>query len=168
MDFSYERFQQLKQRNPNVKTLLAVGGWNLGSGPFTQIVGSPSTRQAFVTSSIKFLRDRGFDGLDLDWEYPANRGSPPEDKTHFTELVTVRLCLSLAGGGGANDADCGVDVGGGGDDVTDGGSSDSSNGGSDNGSGVVGGGDSSKACVCVCVHLLVLLLLLLLFWLPSL
>ena len=69
--------------------MLAVGGWNLGSAPFHQIVQSASNRHEFITQSIKFLRDRNFDGLDLDWEYPANRGSPPEDKQHFIELVKV-------------------------------------------------------------------------------
>lgn len=92
----YEKFQNLKQRNPAVKTSLAVGGWNLGSSPFHNFVHTASGRQAFVTSSIKFLRDRGFDGLDLDWEYPANRGSPDEDRHHFTELVHVSALSALS------------------------------------------------------------------------
>ncbi|XP_025081745.1 acidic mammalian chitinase-like [Pomacea canaliculata] len=83
----YERFNQLKNLNPALKTLLAVGGWNMGSEPFTQIVQSPSNRREFITQSIEFLRQRNFDGLDLDWEYPANRGSPPQDRDRFTALV---------------------------------------------------------------------------------
>jgi chitinase len=84
----------LKNTNPSVKALLAVGGWNLGSAPFHQIAASASNRQAFATQAAKFLRDRGFDGLDLDWEYPANRGSPPEDKQNFILLIQVYYSLS--------------------------------------------------------------------------
>ena len=34
----YERFNDLKKINPNLKILLAVGGWNLASAPFTEMV----------------------------------------------------------------------------------------------------------------------------------
>ncbi|KAK7112259.1 hypothetical protein V1264_011736 [Littorina saxatilis] len=82
----YERFNDMKS-GTNVKTLLAVGGWNLGSAPFTKMVATAQSRQAFADQSLSFLKSRGFDGLDLDWEYPANRGSPAEDKGKFTLLV---------------------------------------------------------------------------------
>ncbi|CAG2250393.1 E3.2.1.14 [Mytilus edulis] len=77
----------VRSKNPDLKLLLAVGGWNHGTKPFTRIVANQSNMDAFATNSIKFLRQNGFDGLDLDWEYPANRGSPPEDKERFTSLV---------------------------------------------------------------------------------
>ena len=72
-----------------MKTLVAVGGWNMGSKPFTRMVATPATRREFATSTVKFLRDKNFDGVDMDWEYPANRGSPPEDRHKFTELISV-------------------------------------------------------------------------------
>ena len=34
----YERFNNLKKINPNLKILLAVSGWNLASAPFTKMV----------------------------------------------------------------------------------------------------------------------------------
>lgn len=79
----------MKKSNPNLKVMLAVGGWTMGSAPFTQMVATPASRQEFATSTVKFLRDHGFDGLDIDWEYPAARGSPATDKQKYVELVKV-------------------------------------------------------------------------------
>ncbi|XP_072419793.1 acidic mammalian chitinase-like [Chiloscyllium punctatum] len=87
----YISFNNLKKRNPNLKTLLSVGGWNFGTEKFTAMASSKETRLIFIKSVIEFLRQKDFDGLDLHWEYPAFNRSPYQDKQRFTLLVQETL-----------------------------------------------------------------------------
>nr|UTR35850.1 chitinase [Agrotis ipsilon] len=85
---NYRKFNDLKKQNKNLKTLLAVGGWNLGSAKFSTMAASSSLRKNFVNSAVNILSKYGFDGLDLDWEYPNQRDTVngAADVGNFTTL----------------------------------------------------------------------------------
>ncbi|XP_046352701.2 acidic mammalian chitinase-like isoform X2 [Haliotis rufescens] len=88
---NYEQLTSLKVANPGLKVMLAVGGWTHGSMPFVEIVSNDTKVSNFSDNVIKYLRDRNFDGLDLDWEYPAHRGSNDTDRERFTFLAETMM-----------------------------------------------------------------------------
>nr|CAD7612126.1 unnamed protein product [Timema genevievae] len=88
----YNRLNRLKQQNPNLKTLIAVGGGSAGSAIFSQVFNNVALRAAFVDSATNFVQQNGFNGLDVDWEFPGDgTGSQTSDKVAFADtLVALR------------------------------------------------------------------------------
>lgn len=70
-DIYIEQMNDLKKKKPSLKTFISVGGWDLGGEPFSDMVRFSGLRKSFIDSVISFMDDRGFDGIDIDWEYPA-------------------------------------------------------------------------------------------------
>jgi len=85
---AYERFNGLRKRNPQLTTLIALGGWYEGSEKYSDMARDPGLRKRFIASVVEFLDKWDFDGIDMDWEYPGNRGGDKRvDKNTFLDLL---------------------------------------------------------------------------------
>uniref|UniRef100_A0A2P2JMW1 Uncharacterized protein MANES_14G141000 n=1 Tax=Rhizophora mucronata TaxID=61149 RepID=A0A2P2JMW1_RHIMU len=65
----------LHQKDPPVKTLASIGGGGNDPKFYARMASNAETRKIFINSAIEVAREYGFDGLDLDWEFP---GDPKE------------------------------------------------------------------------------------------
>ncbi|XP_050392559.1 chitotriosidase-1 [Patella vulgata] len=83
----YTELTSIKKLVPEVKVMLAVGGWSFGIVPFTELANTSESIDEFCENAIKYLRKWDFDGLDLDWEYPTERGGGMEDRENFVILL---------------------------------------------------------------------------------
>lgn len=91
----------LKKVNPNLKVLYSIGGW-IWSDKFSHVAAYPEKRKQFAIASVALMKKYGFDGVDLDWEYPGQRGEDnafrPSDKENFTLLLAeIRKQLDATG-----------------------------------------------------------------------
>ena len=78
---NFSQLAQLKRQHPKLQTLISVGGAS-HSANFPDAVSTSATRQLFARSCVQFMQLNGFDGIDIDWEYPA-----AADANNFTALL---------------------------------------------------------------------------------
>ena len=106
------QFRKLKKEHPDTSVLISVGGWTQSAG-FHDAALTEVSRQKFAASCVTFVRKWGFDGIDIDWEFPtqvrqadkidtaSDTGTPYADageKQTFTLLLkSIREALTKAG-----------------------------------------------------------------------
>lgn len=80
----FNLLNKFKKQHPNVKTLVSIGGWaetggyigddgkRVASGGFYTMASSQASINTFADSIVSFLRQYGFDGADIDYEYATS------------------------------------------------------------------------------------------------
>ena len=85
----------LKTQNRNLKVLLSVGGATYSTN-FTGPISTESGRALFASSALSLVKNFGFDGIDVNWEYPQD----PSQAANLTSLLgSVRDSLDQYGDG---------------------------------------------------------------------
>lgn len=85
--FELQHLLALKEVNPDLKLVVSMGGWNEGSEKYSRVSASPEKRKVLVDTAVEFIEQYKFDGFDLDWEYPYQRGGQEEDVENFIVLL---------------------------------------------------------------------------------
>lgn len=90
---SFGRLGQLKAQYPHLKVLISVGGWTLSTF-FSDVALTDASRSKFAKSCVEMVAKYGFDGVDLDWEYPVQGGLPqcPDVPNESISFWTEKTC----------------------------------------------------------------------------
>jgi chitinase len=67
---NFGQLAKLKANSPQLLVLISVGGASHSTN-FSAVCGDTATRAHFVASCVQFMAQNGFDGVDIDWEFPA-------------------------------------------------------------------------------------------------
>lgn len=89
-DFISDNIKALREKFPNKKISIAVGGYKADG--FSDMAISKENRKVFCNSVVEFIQKYNLDGVDIDWEFPVSGGNGaikcrPEDKENFTALM---------------------------------------------------------------------------------
>ena len=67
--------RNMKSGNGALEIFVSVGGWTFSDngtstqGVFPSIAADAGKRQKFAENLVSFMKQYGFDGVDIDWEY---------------------------------------------------------------------------------------------------
>lgn len=87
-------FKTLKDGHPNLKLLTSEN-----SSIFSGIAADPYKLLNMAIFTSYYMQTYNFNGIDIHWGYPAQRGGTPVDKKKITMLQTLRNLIDGMGGG---------------------------------------------------------------------
>jgi chitinase len=77
---NFPLLSQLKQQYPDLQIMISVGG--ASETLFSSVAAREAKRLNFVQTAVQFMTQNGFDGIDIDWEFPA-----ASDSANFTTML---------------------------------------------------------------------------------
>ena len=87
----------LRRVNPELRLVLSLGGG--GKSGFSSSTQTPAMRRALARKIAQTVHERGFDGVDIDWEFPTVNGVREERAWHAELLCLLRKELDRIAGG---------------------------------------------------------------------
>lgn len=75
----------LKKQNPELRVILSMGGAGDASG-WSEMICNDELRARFVADCKNIVDEYGLDGLDFDWEFPANKEEEAKYVLLFKEV----------------------------------------------------------------------------------
>ncbi|MEZ0094272.1 chitinase [Streptacidiphilus sp. EB129] len=109
---NFNQLRELKAKYPNLRINLSIGGWTY-SKYFSDAAATDASRKAFVSSCIDmFIKGNLptnisgdasggagsaaglFDGIDIDWEYPASAGGHTGNHTSAADTANYTALLA--------------------------------------------------------------------------
>ncbi|KAF2435715.1 glycoside hydrolase [Tothia fuscella] len=77
-------FQSLKRTYPHLKPILSIGGAT-GGANFAAVAADPAKRTTCANTARTVIDLYGFDGIDIDWEYPE----PGQQSSDYIQLLAT-------------------------------------------------------------------------------
>ncbi|KAI1774392.1 hypothetical protein F4818DRAFT_442540 [Hypoxylon cercidicola] len=102
----FREVPNLKSIKPDLKVFVSIGGWTFSDNNtvtqplFGEIAADSGKRKTFADNLVHFMKQYGYDGVDIDWEYPGapDRGGKPEDVQNCVLLFqTLRNTFDASG-----------------------------------------------------------------------
>ncbi|KAJ5487608.1 hypothetical protein N7530_001908 [Penicillium desertorum] len=89
--------RNFKSELSDLQVYISLGGWTFSDNgtdtqpTFGKVASTEAGRQKFANNLVDFMKKYGFDGVDVDWEYPGagDRGGKTVDTENYVLLMKV-------------------------------------------------------------------------------